>query len=116
MRSPSPTWGYTSSRDRRRPTSSTCGPGSRSSERLPRASSAPPPAVPLAGRSSLNIPRRGSNRLVATEVTMPTAVLVDDSPIMRAQLRALLRQAGVDVAGEGASGDDVLWLYESLQP
>ena len=47
---------------------------------------------------------------------MPTAVIVDDSPIMRAQLRALLRQAGVDVAGEGASGDDVLGLYESLQP
>ena len=47
---------------------------------------------------------------------MPTAVIVDDSPIMRAQLRALLRQAGVDVVGEGASGDDVLGLYESLDP
>jgi two-component system chemotaxis response regulator CheY len=47
---------------------------------------------------------------------MPTAVIVDDSPIMRAQLRALLRQAGCDVVGEGASGDDVLGLYETMRP
>jgi len=47
---------------------------------------------------------------------MATAIVVDDSPIMRMQLRNLLNQAGCQVVGEGASGDDVLALYEKHQP
>jgi len=47
---------------------------------------------------------------------MPTAVIVDDSPIMRAQLRNLLRQAGCTVVGEGASGDEVMGLFEAHYP
>jgi two-component system, chemotaxis family, chemotaxis protein CheY len=47
---------------------------------------------------------------------MPTAVIVDDSPIVRRSLRPLLEQAGCDVVGEGASGDDVMRLYERHRP
>jgi two-component system chemotaxis response regulator CheY len=46
----------------------------------------------------------------------PTAVIVDDSPLMRQHLRALLTQAGVQVVGEGASGDAALPLYEKHTP
>lgn len=47
---------------------------------------------------------------------MARAVVVDDSPLMRVQLRALLAQAGCQVVGEGASGDEVMALYEAHQP
>ena len=47
---------------------------------------------------------------------MPTAVIVDDSPLMRAQLRGLLQQAGCEVVGEGSTGDEVVALYERLRP
>src|SRR6476469_8662850 len=47
---------------------------------------------------------------------MATAIIVDDSPIMRMQLRNLLAQAGCRVVGEGATGDDVLALYEQHRP
>ncbi len=47
---------------------------------------------------------------------MPNAIVVDDSPIMRMQLRNLLAQAGCQVVGEAASGDEVLALYERLLP
>ena len=47
---------------------------------------------------------------------MPIALVVDDSPVMRAQLRNLLRQAGCDLVVEGATGDDVLPLYEAHRP
>lgn len=47
---------------------------------------------------------------------MANAIVVDDSPIMRMQLRNLLAQAGCHVVGEGASGDDVLALYEKHRP
>lgn len=47
---------------------------------------------------------------------MPTALVVDDSPVMRTQLRALLRQAGCDAIVEGATGDDALPLYERHKP
>jgi two-component system, chemotaxis family, chemotaxis protein CheY len=46
----------------------------------------------------------------------PTAVIVDDSPLMRQHLRTLLTQAGVQVVGEGASGDTALPLYEKHTP
>jgi two-component system, chemotaxis family, chemotaxis protein CheY len=47
---------------------------------------------------------------------MPSALVVDDSPVMRTQLRALLRQAGCDAIVEGATGDDALPLYERHKP
>ncbi|MBA3461516.1 MAG: response regulator [Deltaproteobacteria bacterium] len=47
---------------------------------------------------------------------MATAIIVDDSPIMRIQLRNLLGQAGCLVVGEAASGDEVLALYEKHKP
>lgn len=47
---------------------------------------------------------------------MPIALVVDDSPVMRTQLRALLRQAGCDAIVEGATGDDAMPLYERHQP
>lgn len=47
---------------------------------------------------------------------MPTAVVVDDSPIMRKALKSLLQDAGCEIVGEGNTGDDVLPLYERLQP
>ena len=47
---------------------------------------------------------------------MPTALIVDDSPVMRTQLRALLRQAGCDAIVEGAPGDDALPLFERHRP
>ena len=47
---------------------------------------------------------------------MANAIVVDDSPIMRMQLRALLSQAGCTVVGEAASGDELLGLYEKHRP
>lgn len=47
---------------------------------------------------------------------MPTAVIVDDSPVMRSHLRSLLHQAGCEVVAEGCQGDDVLLLYERHRP
>ncbi len=47
---------------------------------------------------------------------MANAIVVDDSPIMRIQLRNLLAQAGCQVVGEAASGDEVLALYERHRP
>jgi two-component system chemotaxis response regulator CheY len=47
---------------------------------------------------------------------MPTALIVDDSPVMRAHLRSILQQAGCEVVGEGARGDELLPLYERHRP
>jgi DNA-binding NarL/FixJ family response regulator len=47
---------------------------------------------------------------------MPSALVVDDSPVMRTQLRALLRQAGCDAIVEGSTGDDVMPLFERHKP
>ena len=47
---------------------------------------------------------------------MPTALIVDDSPVMRSHLRSILQQAGCEVVGEGARGDDLLPLYERHRP
>ena len=47
---------------------------------------------------------------------MPSAIIVDDSPIMRAQLRRLLETAGFSVAAEAGSGDHVMALYETHRP
>lgn len=47
---------------------------------------------------------------------MAKAIVVDDSPIMRMQLRNLLAQAGCQVVGEATSGDELLALYERHTP
>ena len=49
---------------------------------------------------------------------MPIRILiVDDSQVMRTGLRAALaKQAGFEVVGEAADGDEVLALVESLEP
>ena len=47
---------------------------------------------------------------------MPTAVIVDDSPLIRAQLRQILTRMGCTVLADGASGDDVRPLYEKHRP
>lgn len=47
---------------------------------------------------------------------MPSAIIIDDSSIMRGQLRKLLGTAGFTIVAEGASGDDVVPLYEKHRP
>ena len=47
---------------------------------------------------------------------MPSALIVDDSPIMRAQLRKLLGTAEFSVVAEAGNGDQVLALYEQHRP
>jgi two-component system chemotaxis response regulator CheY len=47
---------------------------------------------------------------------MLTAVIIDDSAIMRKSLRAILEATGLRVIGEGGSGDDAMRLYEQLRP
>ncbi|MBC7978113.1 MAG: response regulator [Myxococcales bacterium] len=47
---------------------------------------------------------------------MPSAIIVDDSPIMRAQLRKLLGAAEFSIAAETGTGDSVLALYEQHRP
>ena len=47
---------------------------------------------------------------------MPSAIIIDDSPIMRGQLRKLLVAAGFSVVAEAGAGDTVLGLYEQHRP
>jgi two-component system chemotaxis response regulator CheY len=47
---------------------------------------------------------------------MPSALIVDDSPIMRAQLRKVLDTAGFSVVAEASNGDEVIALYEQHRP
>jgi len=47
---------------------------------------------------------------------MPTAVTIDDSPLVRLQLRKILGQLGVAVVADGASGDQLHALYEQHRP
>ena len=47
---------------------------------------------------------------------MPTAVIVDDSPLIRVQLRQILGRIGVTVAAEGSSGSQLQALYEQHHP
>lgn len=47
---------------------------------------------------------------------MPTALIVDDSMLIRTQLRQILAPIGVTVVAEAASGDRVLALYEQHRP
>jgi DNA-binding NarL/FixJ family response regulator len=47
---------------------------------------------------------------------MPTAVIVDDSPIVRIQLRQILTRIGCTIVAEAATGDEVRALYERHRP
>jgi DNA-binding NarL/FixJ family response regulator len=47
---------------------------------------------------------------------MPTAVIVDDSPIVRMQLRQILTRIGCTIVAEAATGDEVRALYERHRP
>jgi len=47
---------------------------------------------------------------------MPTAVIVDDSPLVRAQLRQILTRIGATVVGEAGTGMQVQALYEQYRP
>lgn len=47
---------------------------------------------------------------------MPSAIIIDDSPIMRSQLRKLLVGAGFSVVAEAGAGDAALALYERHRP
>jgi two-component system chemotaxis response regulator CheY len=47
---------------------------------------------------------------------MPSALIIDDSKIMRAQLRALLTTAGFTIAAEAGGADHLLALYEEHRP
>ena len=47
---------------------------------------------------------------------MAHAIIVDDSPIVRTQLRQILTRIGCTVDAEAASGDQVRELYEKYRP
>lgn len=47
---------------------------------------------------------------------MPTAVIIDDSSLIRAQLRQILSRIGVTVVAEGTTGDQLRPLYEQHRP
>ncbi len=49
---------------------------------------------------------------------MPRAVLAEDEPLLRAQLKARLAQAWpeLDIIGEAATGDDAIATIEALKP
>lgn len=47
---------------------------------------------------------------------MPSAIIVDDSPVMRAQLRALLTEAGFAVAAEAPNASTLEALYVQHRP
>jgi two-component system chemotaxis response regulator CheB len=55
--------------------------------------------------------------LAAARTTKPSRILVaDDSTFMRRVLTQALRDAGFDVVGEAADGDEALALYRQLRP
>ena len=47
---------------------------------------------------------------------MPSAIIVDDSPVMRAQLRAILTEAGFSVAAEAPNASTLEALYVQHRP
>lgn len=47
---------------------------------------------------------------------MPTAIIVDDSPIMRAQLRRVLCTAGFSISAEAGTANELVALYELHRP
>jgi two-component system chemotaxis response regulator CheY len=47
---------------------------------------------------------------------MPSAIIIEDSPIMRAQLRKLLNSAGFEVVAEAGVADELVALYDRHRP
>ena len=47
---------------------------------------------------------------------MTSVLIVDDHPIVRSGLRAVLGADGVEVVGEAASGEDAVLLTSELAP
>jgi two-component system chemotaxis response regulator CheY len=47
---------------------------------------------------------------------MKSAIVIDDSPLVRAQLRQILVKVGCRVVAESATGDDLQPLYERHRP
>jgi two-component system chemotaxis response regulator CheY len=79
---------------------------------MPATVETPVPMQPAHAPYGLQIPEDGR----FYEHAMPTAVIVDDSPLIRVQLRQIFGRIGVTVAGEGASGSQLQALYEQHRP
>jgi two-component system chemotaxis response regulator CheY len=47
---------------------------------------------------------------------MSTAVLIEDSPVTRRRLQAILAEIGCEVVGDAPTGEELLLLYERLRP
>ena len=47
---------------------------------------------------------------------MSTAVIIEDSPIMRRRLTAILLEIGYETVGEGGSGEELFGLYATHRP
>src|SRR5512135_112022 len=59
----------------------------------------------------------GSDRVEIMSEIMTTVVIIDDHPIVRAGMRAILEaESDIDVVGEGTKGADALRLVTDLCP
>lgn len=47
---------------------------------------------------------------------MPSVIIIDDSAIMRSQLRRVLTGAGFSIVAEAGTADELLSLYEQHRP
>jgi two-component system chemotaxis response regulator CheY len=47
---------------------------------------------------------------------MSTALIIEDSPIMRRRLQAILLEAGYETLGDGTGGEELLALYAMHRP
>ncbi len=54
--------------------------------------------------------------MIHVAMPAPTAVVIDDSRVTRRTLGAAIERADFHVVGEGASGDELLGLYEQHRP
>ena len=57
-----------------------------------------------------------TNQSTATATATSTAIIIDDSPIQRAQLRRVLTKAGFSILAEAGNADDLVALYEKHRP
>src|ERR1700694_463745 len=80
--------------------------------------------TPTAGASPWTRPRRTARaprsrfRLTQTKNRQPTALIAEDEPMLRAQLRARLTQAWPELAivAEAENGEQALALQRELEP
>ena len=47
---------------------------------------------------------------------MSSALIIEDSPIMRRRLQAILLEVGYETVGEGATGEELFGLYATHRP